>query len=171
MWLWLLPLSLGLRQRIWGSLPRIAGTDTGPPPVNHVIDTPHCQENNPPAVQQTTHHTEHQCPRIESTTKAVGLQDPCTGPWKPKASGAGGVGDAHGALHLLVLDVVGGQTGGVGIMFAGVLMVTSVVWVESVVGKEGSVSGQSNVILALLAERCRMLLHLGTNRASIKPPM
>lgn len=36
-----------------------------------------------------------------------------------------------------------------------VLRVTSVVWVESVVGEEVSVPGQSNVTLALSAERCR----------------
>lgn len=44
--------------------------------VNHVTNTLHCQENNPPPVKQTTCPRENQCPHTERTAKAVGLQDP-----------------------------------------------------------------------------------------------
>lgn len=95
--------------------------------------------------------------------KAVGLQDPLHWPLEAQSHQCWGHGDAHGALHLLVLDVVSGQTGSVVGRSAGVLRVTSGVWVESVSGEEGSMPGQSNVTLALSAERRRMLLQLGTD--------
>lgn len=127
------------------------------------MDTFHCQENNAPPVQQTTLPTEHQHPCIESMAKEWGSRTPCTCPLKPKATSTEG-GDAHGALHLLVLAVVVGQTGGIVGRSAEVLRATSVVCVELAAGEEGSMPGQSNVMLALSAERCRMLLQLGTDR-------
>ena len=129
------------------------------------MDTLHCQENNPPPVQQTTRLTEHQFPHIESMAKAVGLQDAPHWTLEAQSHRCWVGGDAHGALHLLVLDVAVGQTGSVVGRSAGVLRVTSGVWVESVAGEEGSVPGQSNVTLVLSAERCRILLQLGTDRA------
>lgn len=103
------------------------------------MDTLHCQENNTAPVQQTTHPREYQCLRTESTSKAQSHQ--C---W--------GTGNGHGALHLLVLDMVVGQMGRVVGRSPVVLKVTSGVWAELVLGEEGSMPGQSKVMLELSEE-------------------
>jgi len=133
--------------------------------VNHVMDALCCQQNDPPPVQQTTRPRENQRPHIESTAKAVGGSRTL----EAQSHRCWGGGDAHRALHLLVLGMAVGQPGSVVGRSAAVLRVTSGVWVESVAGEAGSVSGQSNVTLALSAERCRMLLQLGTDQAKMKP--
>ena len=126
------------------------------------MDTLHCQENTSPPVQQTTHPTEHPCLRIEGTAKAAGLQNPLHWPLEAQSHLFWGGNDAHRALHLLVLDVAVGQVDVITDRSAGVLGVTSGIWVELVVGEEGSVPGQNSITLALPADRCGMLLLPGS---------